>query len=120
MATTNEGRNRLWLKEKDVFLKAVEELHVHEGVLVYVLNVFLQRISNLGGLSACELSLLALAVLQAVSMIIRNSHVWPRMYLSVPEHPVCVKNHFVFVSAQGNGMFPWFTDNDTIFSHFPL
>ena len=42
------------------------------------------------------------------------------MYLSVPEHPVCVKNHFVFVFAQGNGMFPWFTDNDTIFSHFPL
>jgi len=34
MATTNEGRNRLWLKEKDVFLKTVEELHVHEGVLV--------------------------------------------------------------------------------------
>ena len=31
----------MWLKEKDVFLKAVEELHVHEGVLVYVLNVFL-------------------------------------------------------------------------------
>ena len=45
MATTNEGRNRLWLKEKDIFLKAVEELHMHEGLLVYVLNVFLQRIS---------------------------------------------------------------------------
>ena len=41
MATTNEGRNRLWLKEKDIFLKAVEELHMHEGLLVYVLNVFL-------------------------------------------------------------------------------